>query len=497
MNVSDAVQSGFKALVSYPSELLPFYLFWASTLMIARTVLYIGGALSLFVLTWRGRLAPVARELRELDLARMDFGAIDPAELQGLTDALAGLVTPTTVAIAVVSLCGFVVLLAVAHSIATAGALHAVHAALTGRHPLSAGVSGIARDALRFIGLLVVRVFLLALVSLPLGYVLVAASDPAGVLLAVAFGLLWVVALIVVPLALLFAEPAIVVDDAGVFAAIRRSAGFLRHQPEKAIAYVAVFVAVAIGTVILWVVFGILSIPQAATLPTVLVVVPYLDAVKMGLYASDAEPNEMRSARPVGRRFVGAFRRGWSELVAFTTSHPGLPVLALCVLLVGVAVGWVGVSGFGVSLPPPTNVGNTFGSVPVDTFVWIATNNWSVAASQTFAGLAFAVPTVTNLLFNGLLIGAVGGVFAPLPFLALVLPHGIIEIPALAIAGGMGLHLGRVTWGGLRGRLTTDEVAAEFGRAYDVLLGLVPLFVLAAFIETFVTPAVASLVLGG
>jgi uncharacterized membrane protein SpoIIM required for sporulation len=94
-------------------------------------------------------------------------------------------------------------------------------------------------------------------------------------------------------------------------------------------------------------------------------------------------------------------------------------------------------------------------------------------------------------------VGAVGGVFEPVAFLALVAPHGVIEIPSIVVGGAVGLRLGFVGVGALRGRRDDGEVARAIRHAYRVLLGLVPLFVVAALVEAFLTPAIASVVLGG
>jgi uncharacterized membrane protein SpoIIM required for sporulation len=69
-------------------------------------------------------------------------------------------------------------------------------------------------------------------------------------------------------------------------------------------------------------------------------------------------------------------------------------------------------------------------------------------------------------------------------------------VPALAVAGGLGLHLGRVGLRALRGRTDAEAVADELVRAWRVLVGLAFVFVLAAFVEAFITPLVAGRVLG-
>ncbi|MGA9400999.1 stage II sporulation protein M, partial [Haladaptatus sp.] len=72
------------------------------------------------------------------------------------------------------------------------------------------------------------------------------------------------------------------------------------------------------------------------------------------------------------------------------------------------------------------------------------------------------------------------------------LPHGVIEIPGLSVAGALGLHLGGVSLSYVRGRTSVDEFSGELVRAYYVVLGLLPVFIVAAFIEAFVTWWVAA-----
>lgn len=494
MDIDDAIRSGFRVLSSHPSGVLPLYLFEASTQLIIRVPLFIGTALAFIILLYSGRIKSFLHEVKQFDMGISP--AVDPSQYRELVDALAGLVTPATIIIALISLFFVLVLVLLTRAIATAGTLHSVYAAQTDRDPLVAGVDGIARDTRRFVGLQLIEAGLFVLVSLPAIYLFATADSTGDILLAIGFMLLSMLAAIGILIALLFAEPAIVINDVGPLTAIRRSLGFLRLRPGAAIAYIGIVILVVILAVIMLVIMYILSVSQLFVLFIVLVLFPYLDAVKTGMYAEDtAFSTAMKGdVQPIHRPIV-AFRNGWSQVVQFVVRHPVANVASFVILAFGVAIGWVAVSGLDVNLAPTSDVRNVFGTFPVDVFVKLAANNWYVAANQAFAGIAFGIPTVTNLLLNGIVIGTVGGMAAPVVFVALVMPHGIIELPALTIAGGVGLHLGRVVWDGILGRTTTEEIANEIGRGYNILLGLALLFVIAAFIEAFITPWIGSLVI--
>jgi uncharacterized membrane protein SpoIIM required for sporulation len=494
MDIDNAIRSGFRVLGSHPSGVLPLYLFEASTWLIVRVPLFIGAALAFVVLLGTGRITPIIREFQELDVGASP--AMNPSQYQGLIDALAGLISPVTIAIIGISLLFVLVLWVVTRSVAAAGTLHAVYAAQTDCEPLLSGVNGIACDTLRFIGLQLVRYGLFVLVSLPLLFILATVNGVGDVFLAIGYGFLAALTFIIIEVALLFAGPAIVIDDVGPLTAIRRSLGFLRSRPDAVIAYIGIVILVGLVAVVVWAIVWALSISQVFVLFFVLVISPYLDSVKTGLYAEDTAFNTARegNVQPFHRSIV-AFRNGWSQVVRFVIRHPTANAVSFGIFILGIVIGWFAVSGFSANFSPTTDVRNVFGSFPIDVFVTLAVNNWYVAANEVFAGAAFAIPAITNLLLNGILIGVIGGVSAFIPFVALVLPHGIIEIPALAIAGGVGLHLGRVVWNGVRGRKTTDEIADEIGRAYDILLGLALLFVIAAFIEAFITPWIGSMVI--
>ncbi|HEY5506045.1 MAG TPA: stage II sporulation protein M, partial [Coriobacteriia bacterium] len=96
---------------------------------------------------------------------------------------------------------------------------------------------------------------------------------------------------------------------------------------------------------------------------------------------------------------------------------------------------------------------------------------------------------------NGAMVGVLGAFFtaagAGLPFLALIVPHGSLEIPAIIIAGGAGLKMGAaLLFPGDLPRGASLRAAAPV--AARLLLGTIPLFALAAAIEGFFTPTAVS-----
>jgi uncharacterized membrane protein SpoIIM required for sporulation/ABC-type transport system involved in multi-copper enzyme maturation permease subunit len=82
--------------------------------------------------------------------------------------------------------------------------------------------------------------------------------------------------------------------------------------------------------------------------------------------------------------------------------------------------------------------------------------------------------------------------------IGLVLPHGILEIPATIIAGAAILRLGMAAVSLPRGSSLGESWLAAFAGWARVMIGIViPLLICAAFLEVFVTPRVAELLLGG
>lgn len=126
----------------------------------------------------------------------------------------------------------------------------------------------------------------------------------------------------------------------------------------------------------------------------------------------------------------------------------------------------------------------------LDMFLGIAINNIRVAFLTFAMGLVVAVGTVFLLLQNGVMLGAFHTLFYQHGLLEesllTVYVHGTLEISAIVIAGAGGLVLGGgLLFPGTLPRRTAFVRAAK--RGSTIVVGLVPVFLLAAFLEGFVT----------
>ena len=123
-------------------------------------------------------------------------------------------------------------------------------------------------------------------------------------------------------------------------------------------------------------------------------------------------------------------------------------------------------------------------------FTQVTTNNIRVSFVAFALGVFAVLPGVAVLAFNGLSLGQAAAWMIDAGdgarFFGLILPHGLLELSAIVVAGGAGMALGWA-WIAPGDRRRSDALAEEGRRAAAVVLGLVVTFVAAGLIEGFVT----------
>ena len=122
----------------------------------------------------------------------------------------------------------------------------------------------------------------------------------------------------------------------------------------------------------------------------------------------------------------------------------------------------------------------------------IMTNNLAVSFTTFAMGITAGIGTIWMMVTNGMLIGVIGAATwkagMALQLWSFVAPHGVLELPAIFIAGGAGLEIARgMLFPGLLPR--RESLARAGGRAARLVIGIVPILVIAGIIEGFVSPS--------
>ena len=123
-------------------------------------------------------------------------------------------------------------------------------------------------------------------------------------------------------------------------------------------------------------------------------------------------------------------------------------------------------------------------------FIAIAVNNIKVSFITFVAGFLLSIGTVWLLFKNGVMLGAFQYMFFAkglgLQSVLVIWIHGTLEISAIIIAGGAGLIVGNsILFPGTLNRMQSLRKGTKDG--LKLMIGLVPVFIMAAFLEGFIT----------
>jgi len=330
----------------------------------------------------------------------------------------------------------------------------------------------------------------------------------AGILVGI-FSILIIVILYLV--FFLFAQEIIVIDDVGILDGMWGSFEFFKSNILEIIGLIvlAVLTSVILGMFNQLVTFVLtIQIESMTYLITLLIVSPIIMILKIRMYT---DYRGMGSTQSVDTNIKPWIKNGlyksWSTSILFIKNHPALIGISIVIFTIGTIGGWhigdtiIPYDLTDISLPPNIDVpyqefgvGGNFASM----FLYLMFHNWTVAIGITFSGLVYGIPTIGALLFNGVIIGIVSALIGDITFVAIgILPHGIIEIPAISIAGAMGLSLGISFKNYISGDIDVDTLGDKMENIMYALVGVFPLFLIAAIIEAFITPLLLSIYAGG
>jgi uncharacterized membrane protein SpoIIM required for sporulation len=122
----------------------------------------------------------------------------------------------------------------------------------------------------------------------------------------------------------------------------------------------------------------------------------------------------------------------------------------------------------------------------------IMTNNLAVCFTAFAMGITAGLGTINMMVTNGMLIGVIGAATwqagMALQLWSFVAGHGALELPAIFISGGAGLEIARgMLFPGLLPR--RESLALAGGRAARLMIGIVPMLIVAGILEGFVSPS--------
>ncbi|MBN1918623.1 MAG: stage II sporulation protein M [Verrucomicrobia bacterium] len=215
------------------------------------------------------------------------------------------------------------------------------------------------------------------------------------------------------------------------------------------------------------------------------------------LYRRPCSRDRFGLLRFLGRDYPRLFRKRW-RYVALSAAIFLITVLGAYVTVLArpsAAYEFVP-QGLDVEDPTevtPSDVGERYRRTPQALMAsFITTNNIQVALLAFALGITAGIGTFYVLAANGMMLGAFVAHFQNHGYgyevAAFLTPHGVLEIFAILVAGAAGIRFGLSL--AMPGRVTRKEslkIGAQ--EAVRLVLGTIPMFIVAGAIESFITPS--------
>lgn len=166
--------------------------------------------------------------------------------------------------------------------------------------------------------------------------------------------------------------------------------------------------------------------------------------------------------------------------------------ISLTIFFLGIFIGYFSANGLRSMVEEVESFFSPLAGLPLPILtIIILVNNIFKTFLHMILGVLFAIPPVIFALINGLILGVIGFFVVEekglLFLLAGILPHGILEIPALLLSCALGIKIGMSIIRKIRGEnLSISSIMGSCIKFYFKTVA--PLLLLAAFVEVYVTP---------
>lgn len=308
-------------------------------------------------------------------------------------------------------------------------------------------------------------------------------------------------------LLLIFAPITAAIDLDSPFSNIVKSLKIAKREIGAVILYFSSLLAITFLIIVVESIVEIFYVTIGSLIALIisLAIMPILNMYLVAVY----EYYHNENLAMIGRKKVNidyvykVFKRAYKHVKTFLKSKEGLisVLIVTFFFIVGFILGLITISpdvrdviiNSGVIVPgeinPQFKIYNRI-FLGLDIFF----HNWRTSLATAMAGIAYSIPSAISILFNGYVVGIVYATIAnPIKASAIILPHGIIEIPAFLIASASGVHLGVTMLRYVKGKETLDVLEKELTNVAILIIGLSLLFFIAGIIEGNVTPVIAEL----
>jgi len=177
-------------------------------------------------------------------------------------------------------------------------------------------------------------------------------------------------------------------------------------------------------------------------------------------------------------------------------------IITVLLFFTTITVGWIGtmqnpqIGENLMQLFEKEVAGQIMGKDTPEIFARLFFNNLEACILLFLGGASFGILTIFILSLNGILIGSIMEIVHEdhsIVFVAAaILPHGVFEIPAFILSGSLGILLAQSLIGEWYSGGDAAGDARGFARLF--MISVVPLVLIAAFVEAFITPAIIHLV---